>query len=128
MQNHDEPLVSWQAYKLKPGETIDKVAARHNISVAQLKHVNGIGSKRGVGAGSTLLIPASVSASATPYLPDLPAPTVTVAKAPKKMGKHASRNTGTTKTSYKSGKRAVPAKKTTAVKGGKKAAGKPRPR
>jgi membrane-bound lytic murein transglycosylase D len=120
MENHDEPLVSWQAYKLKPGETVERVAARHGISVAQLKHVNGIAPKRGVGAGATLLVPAGASASAMPYLPDLPAPTVTVAKAPKKSAKLASRKTGTAKAAHKSGKRVAPVKKSTAAKGGKK--------
>jgi membrane-bound lytic murein transglycosylase D len=120
MQNHDEPLVSWQAYKLKPGETVERVAARYGISVAQLKHVNGIGPKRGVGAGATLLVPAGASASAAPYLPDLPAPAVTAAKTPKKAAQHASRKTGTAKTAHKSGKRVAPVKKTTAAKGGKK--------
>ena len=120
MENHDEPMVSWQAYKLKPGETVERVAARHGISVAQLKHVNGIAPKRAVGAGATLLVPAGASASATPYLPDLPAPTVTVAKAPKKSAKHASRKAGTAKVAHKSGKRVAPVKKTTAAKSGKK--------
>jgi membrane-bound lytic murein transglycosylase D len=120
MENLDEPLVSWQAYKLKHGETIDKIAARYHISVAQLKHVNGIAPKRGVAAGATLLVPAGASASATPYLPDLPAPAVTVARAPKKSAKHASRKAGTTKAAHKSAKRAPAAKKTTAAKGGKK--------
>jgi len=88
LENHDQPLVSWQAYKLKAGDTIDRVASRHHISVAQLKQVNGINARRRIGPGSTLLVPAG--GSATPHLPDLPAPPVTVAKAPKKSGKYAS--------------------------------------
>ncbi|MEO8441142.1 MAG: transglycosylase SLT domain-containing protein [Betaproteobacteria bacterium] len=146
MENHDEPMVSWQAYKLKPGETVERVAARHGISVAQLKHVNGIAPKRGVGAGATLLVPAGAGGSATPYLPELPAPMVTVAKAPTKSVQHASRKagtakavrkagtakavrkagtaavhkSGTVKAVHKSGKRVAPVKKTTAAKSGKK--------
>ena len=91
METHDQPLVSWQAYKLKPGETVDRIAARFNISVAQLKQVNGIAPKRGVAAGATLLVPSG--GSATPYLPDMPATRVTVAKAPKKHAKHAAHKT-----------------------------------
>ena len=119
MENHDEPMVSWQAYKLKPGETVERVAARYGMSAAQLKHVNGIGGKRGAGSGTTLLVPAG--ASAKPYLPDLPAPTVTVAKGPK-QSKHAARKAGTTKVkaASKSGRHTAPAKKTTAAKGAKK--------
>ena len=115
---HDEPLVSWQAYKLKAGETVDRVAARYGIGVAQLKHVNGIGVKRGVGPGATLLVPSG--ASATPYLPDMPAPKVTVAKAPKKTARHAAYKVKSAKRSS-AGKKtaAVPARKT-AEHGGKK--------
>ena len=87
LEAHDEPLVSWQAYKLKAGETVDRVAARYGIATTQLKHVNGIAAKRGVGAGATLLVP--TGGSATPYLPDMPAPAVGVAKAPKKSVKYA---------------------------------------
>ena len=88
------------------------------MSAAQLKHVNGIGGKRGAGSGTTLLVPAG--ASAKPYLPDLPAPTVTVAKGPKKST-HAARKAGTkVKAASKSGRHTAPAKKTTAAKGAKK--------
>ena len=118
LENHDAPLVSWQAYKLKAGESVDKVAAQHGISVAQLKQVNGIAPKRGVPSGATLLVPSG--ANATPYLPDMPAPKVTVAKAPKKYGKHAARKGGTTKAAHKSAKKSGTAKKTTAGNGTKK--------
>jgi membrane-bound lytic murein transglycosylase D len=97
LENNDQPLVSWQAYKLKAGDSIDRIAARHNISVAQLKQVNGINARRRIGTGSTLLVPAS--GSAAPHLPDLPAPPVTVAKTPKKSAKyaHAARKGGAVK-------------------------------
>jgi membrane-bound lytic murein transglycosylase D len=116
MAAHDAPLVSWQAYKLKPGESIDRIAARYNMSVAQLKQVNGIAPKRGVGAGTTLLVPSG--GSATPYLPDLPAPKVTVARAPKKAAKHTARKGGTAKGTQKAGKK--PAAKKPAAKSGAK--------
>lgn len=94
LETHDEPLASWQAYKLKAGETVDRVALRYGISTARLRLVNGIAPKRGVGSGATLLVPSS--GSAVPYLPDLPAPAVSVAKAPKKSAKHASHKKGPT--------------------------------
>lgn len=120
MENHDEPLVSWQAYKLKPGESLERVAARHNISVAQLRHVNGITGKRSAAPGSTVLVPGA--ASAAPYLPDLPAPALPVMKAQKKSGKHvASRKGGTTKTSA-GGKRTAAAKKAAPAKVARKPA------
>ena len=121
LENHDQPLVSWQAYKLKSGDSIDRVAARHHISVAQLKQVNGISGKRRVGAGSTQLVPAS--GSATPQLPDLPAPPVAVAKAKKKSGKYtqASRQGGTVKAAKtrKTAKKPAATAKTTATHGTK---------
>ncbi|MDB5808634.1 MAG: lytic transglycosylase [Betaproteobacteria bacterium] len=115
MANHDEPLVSWQAYKLKPGETLDRIATRYGTSAAQLRAVNGISPKHGVTSGSTLLVPAG--ATSKPYLPDLPAPTITVAKGSKKAAKQGGRK----KVAAKTTRRPVPAKKSAAVKGGKKA-------
>jgi membrane-bound lytic murein transglycosylase D len=97
LENNEKPLVSWQAYKLKAGDNIAHVAARHGISIAQLKQVNSISDKRRVGPGSTLLVPAT--GGATPHLPDLPAPPVAVAKAPKKSARyaHAARKGGAVK-------------------------------
>jgi membrane-bound lytic murein transglycosylase D len=86
LENHDQPLVSWQAYTLKSGDNLERVAGRHNITIAQLKQVNGINARRRIGPGSTLLVP--VNGTATPHLPDLPAPPINVARAPKKSGKH----------------------------------------
>jgi membrane-bound lytic murein transglycosylase D len=126
MENHDAPLVSWQAYKLKPGETGERVAARYGISVAQLKQVNGIAPKRGIGAGATLLVPSG--SNATPYLPDLPAPRVTVARAPKKSAKHAARKGGATKAAHKTAKKTAVTKKKTAAANAKKVALAEKPR
>jgi len=81
-ENHGQSLVSWQAYTLKPGETLERIALRHRISVAELRQINSIAGKRRVGPGSTLLVPAG--AGATPHLPDLPAPRTIVAVSPKK--------------------------------------------
>ena len=86
LQNHDEPLVSWQTYQLKNGETLDKIAARHKITVAYLRQVNGITPKRKIGPGSTVLVPGSGNAS--PNLPDLPAPPIAVAHPAKKAAKN----------------------------------------
>ena len=97
LENHDRPLVSWQTYKFKAADSIVRVAARHGISVARLKQVNSISGQRRIKPGSTLLVPGG--ARATPHLPDLPTPQITVAKEPKKAGKYtkASRNGKTVK-------------------------------
>ena len=42
LKNHDKPLVSWQAYQAKKGETAEKISARYGISVRQLKEINDI--------------------------------------------------------------------------------------
>jgi membrane-bound lytic murein transglycosylase D len=54
----DQPLVSWQAYRLKAGETLPQVAAKYGMSVETLKSVNGIGSRAKVPVGFNLLVPA----------------------------------------------------------------------
>jgi membrane-bound lytic murein transglycosylase D len=86
LANHGEPLVSWQAYQLKAGESLERLAARHNMTVATLRQINGITPKRKIGPGTTVLIPAGANAS--PNLPDLPAPPIAVTRAPKTLVKH----------------------------------------
>ena len=53
----DQPLVSWQAYKLKAGETLPQVALRYGMSVETLRAINGIGPRAKVPAGHALLVP-----------------------------------------------------------------------
>ncbi len=53
----DQPLVSWQAYRLRNGETLPQVAAKFGMSVDALRAVNGIGAKARVPAGHALLVP-----------------------------------------------------------------------
>ena len=57
LEEHDEPLVSWQKYTLKRGDRLDHLAARHGISLARLKQVNNIGRRTRVGPGYQLLLP-----------------------------------------------------------------------
>ncbi len=54
----DQPLVSWQAYRMKAGETLPQVAAKYGMSVETLKAVNGIGAKSRIHEGHMLLVPA----------------------------------------------------------------------
>ena len=53
----DQPLVSWQAYRMKPNETLPQVAAKYGMSVETLRAVNGIGAKSRVPVGHPLLVP-----------------------------------------------------------------------
>jgi len=80
---NERPLVSWQAYTMKRSDKPEQVAAKHGMTLAQLKEVNGVAGKKGIVAGQTLLVP--LKGTAEPHLPDLPAPKVTLARyKPKK--------------------------------------------
>jgi len=57
----DQPLVSWQAYRLRAGETLPDVAARFGMSAETLRAVNGIGAKARVPTGHALLVPSQRS-------------------------------------------------------------------
>ena len=53
----DQPLVSWQAHRTKPGETLAQIAVRYGLSVETLRSVNGIGPRQSVPNGFALLVP-----------------------------------------------------------------------
>jgi membrane-bound lytic murein transglycosylase D len=54
----DQPLVTWQAYRLRNGETLTQIAARLGMPEDSLRAVNGIGSRAKIPVGHTLLVPA----------------------------------------------------------------------
>jgi membrane-bound lytic murein transglycosylase D len=58
----DQPLVSWQAHRLRTGESLPKLAAKFGMSVEALRAVNGIGARSKVHVGHTLLVPAQLPA------------------------------------------------------------------
>jgi len=57
LQLTNQPLVSWQAYRVQNGETLNQVAAKFRMEVEALRAVNGIGAKAKVAGGHTLLVP-----------------------------------------------------------------------
>ena len=57
LKNHDKPLVSWQAYQVKKGETTETISARYGINVRRLKEINDIHGLSGITPGQTLLVP-----------------------------------------------------------------------
>jgi len=61
----NQPLVSWQAYRMKSNETLAQVAARYGMSTETLRAVNGIGARAHVPAGHALLVPAERPSEAT---------------------------------------------------------------
>ena len=72
---NDGPMATWQAYTVKRSDSQEKIAAKHGISVARLKEVNGINGRRNIVAGQTILVPHK--GTAEPNLPDLPAAKIT---------------------------------------------------
>ncbi len=122
LENHNQPLVSWQAHTVKPGEKPEKIAAKYGMSISELKQVNNIGGKTNFRTGQPLLV--QVKAGAEPNLPDLPATPVTLpkaykaarnthGKAAKNTNRHATKTTAVKRTPAKSAKVAAkaPAKK-----------------
>ena len=105
---HEKPLVSWQAYTVKRSDKPEQIAAKHGMTIAQLKDVNAIPQKKPIVAGQTLMVP--LKGTAEPYLPDLPAPKVTLAR--KKATCNQTRNGVRKAVACASGKK----KKTTTVK------------
>jgi membrane-bound lytic murein transglycosylase D len=105
---HEKPLVSWQAYTVKRSDKPEQIAAKHGMTIAQLKDVNAIPQKKPIVAGQTLMVP--LKGTAEPYLPDLPAPKVTLAR--KKATCYQTRNGVKKAVACASGKK----KKTTTVK------------
>lgn len=51
-------LSSWKTYKSKSGESYVTIAKQYGISVAQLRAINGLGSKATKAVAQTLLVPA----------------------------------------------------------------------
>lgn len=78
LENHDQPLVSWQAYKVKPGDRPEKIAAKHGITLAELNRINDITGRKRITTGQAILVP--VKAGAEPHMPDLPAPRLSMSR------------------------------------------------
>ena len=126
LENHDQPLSSWQAYTLKPGEKLDKVAPRFGLTLADLKRINGLNGK--INAGTTLLVPTGFGADMDnapqepPRLPPIataaPEPKGKAAKLAEKQAEKQEKSGGKlAKTSGKAGKLAAKAEKAEARSG-----------
>ena len=85
LETHNRPLVSWQAYTMKRSDKPEKIAAKHGMTLSQLKAANNIPAKRRIVAGQTVLVP--LRGNADPHLPDLPAPNVARARYKAKRAK-----------------------------------------
>lgn len=90
----DKPLANWHAEVLKPKERLDTFAARHGLTVARLKQINGIGVRTKTRPGMTLLVPEK--GSLMEVLAGMPAPPpeeaeTTHARSKSKYGKASHR-------------------------------------
>jgi membrane-bound lytic murein transglycosylase D len=59
LEAHEEsnkPLSSWQAYTVRPGDKLEKIAPRFGMTVANLREANGITGRIKVSPGHTLLV------------------------------------------------------------------------
>jgi len=71
----DKSLVSWQTYQPRKGESLDAIARKFNVSLAQLKEVNGVGPRtRAVPA--TLVVPMNGGKADIGRLPIMYAPPI----------------------------------------------------
>jgi len=66
---YDQPLASWQAYRMKRGDSLERLAAKHGIALSKLKLANGITWRTKVGAGFELLLPVKGTDAAIEPLP-----------------------------------------------------------
>ncbi|WP_170285867.1 LysM peptidoglycan-binding domain-containing protein [Propionivibrio limicola] len=71
-ENSNKPLSSWQAYTLRPGDKLEKVAPRFGMTVANLRAVNGLNGKIKPKPGLTLLVAGNDGSGSLDALPDLP--------------------------------------------------------
>lgn len=75
LEEHEEsnkPLSAWQAYTLRPGDKLEKVALRFGMTVANLKAVNGINGRIKVGPGHTLLVASTADGDPVKMMEPLP--------------------------------------------------------
>ncbi|MCC7112897.1 MAG: transglycosylase SLT domain-containing protein [Burkholderiales bacterium] len=61
----DQPRVTWQAHRMRSGETPAQIAARFGLPVETLRAVNGLGPRTPVPVGHALLVPAQIPSDAT---------------------------------------------------------------
>jgi membrane-bound lytic murein transglycosylase D len=74
----DKSLVSWETYQPKRGDTLEGIAKKHGVTLAQLKEVNGI-TPRAKAMPALLVVPADGSARDLGRLPIMYSPPIPLA-------------------------------------------------
>jgi membrane-bound lytic murein transglycosylase D len=77
LEKHQKSLVSWKTYQPKKGDTLDSIAKRHGMTLAQLKEVNGI-SPRSRGLPRLLVVPVEKAPAGFARLPIMYAPPIPI--------------------------------------------------
>ena len=77
---YDKALVSWQTYTPKPGEKLEAIAKRFNVTVARLRDANGMNGRNAKGMPALLVVPGSGASFDSVRMPTLFAPPVPVAR------------------------------------------------
>jgi membrane-bound lytic murein transglycosylase D len=57
LAEYDKPLLNWQPYVTKQGESLDKLAESFGIESSELKNINDIASRDRIARGQTILVP-----------------------------------------------------------------------
>lgn len=79
LTNYDgKSLVSWQAYNPKRGDTLESIAKKHGLTVAQLREVNGISAKTRAMPGLIVVPLKGAETSSMRRLPIMYAPPIPV--------------------------------------------------
>ena len=63
-----------EAYQVRSGDTLNKIARLHNIAPAELKRANGLNNPNQIKVNQVLMIPATQTVAFAPSLPTVPAP------------------------------------------------------
>ena len=61
----NQPMVTWQAYKLRAGESLPQVALKFGLPLETLRTVNGIGPRATVPGGHAVLVPSQAPSDAS---------------------------------------------------------------
>jgi len=65
LERNGDPLVTWQTYTLKKGETLNKVASKFGTTGYRLREVNGFDGRKHIRPGQVLLVPFASEDDAT---------------------------------------------------------------
>ena len=57
LADYDKPLLNWQPYVTKQGESLDKLAETFGVTAGELKDINDIGGRERIARGQTILVP-----------------------------------------------------------------------